>query len=65
MATASEQVKLLSGTKEDQNQLYSSLISRLSDGEILLEYELIFLEALKKIFTAEMSATATGSGSLR
>ena len=65
MATASEQVKLLSGTIEDQKQLYSSLISRLSDGEILLEYELIFLEALKKIFTAEMSATATGSGSLR
>ena len=61
--TASEQVKLLAGSVEDQKFLYSSLISRLSSGETLEEYELIFLETLKKIFTAELSATVYGKGS--
>ena len=61
MATASDQVKKLNGDKE----LYDSLISRLSNGEILEDYELAFLIALKNIFSGNMSATATGAGGLQ
>ena len=58
--TISEQVKLLSGSREEQAILYQFLIDKVSNNDQLSDTEIAFMMTLKKNFTGEMSAVAYG-----